>query len=40
MLKGSTGIVALGAFRFCLDLTSTAGGLMADGDMAVDECYG
>jgi len=34
-----TGIVALGTFEFHLDLTSTAGGVIADGDMAVDECY-
>lgn len=40
MLEKSTGIVDLGTFRFRLDLTSTAGGAIADGDMVVDECYG
>jgi len=40
MLEESTGIVALGTFRFYLDLTSTTGGVIADDDMVVDECYG
>ena len=40
MLEESTGIVALGAFRLYLDLTSMAGGVIANGDMVVNECYG
>ena len=40
MLEESTGIVALGIFKFRLDLTSTAGGVIAGGDLVVDECYG
>jgi len=39
-LEEYTGIVALGTFGFRLDLTSTVGGVIADGDMVVDECYG
>lgn len=36
MLEESTGTVALGTFRFYLNLASTAGGVTADGDMVVD----
>jgi hypothetical protein len=39
MLEESTGIVALRTFGFRLDSTSTAGGVIADGDIVVDECY-